>query len=75
MNNQRRKKLREWVKKARDLKSELEDITMEEELAFDSMPEGLQTTTNGMNSEEAIDKLNEAIECVEESIDCVNEII
>ena len=39
------------------------------------MPEGLQSTINGMNSEEAIDKLNEAIECVEEAIDCVDEII
>ena len=75
MNNQRRRKLKEWVVKAQGLKSELESIVMEEEMAFENMPEGLQATMNGMNSEEAIDKLNEAIECVEEAIDCVNEIV
>ena len=75
MNNQRRKKLKDWIRKAQGLKNDLENIAMEEEMAFESMPEGLQSTMNGMNSEEAIDKLNEAIECVEESIDCINEII
>lgn len=75
MNNERRKQLKSWVEKAKILKLQLEKIESEEEEAFDNMPEGLQSTINGMNSEEAIDKLNEAIECVEEAIDCVDEII
>ena len=75
MNNERRKQLKSWVEKAKILKLQLEQIESEEEEAFDNMPEGLQSTINGTNSEEAIDKLNEAIECVEEAIDCVDEII
>ena len=75
MNNERRKQLKRWVEKAKVLKFQLEQIESEEEESFDNMPEGLQSTINGMNSEEAIDKLNEAIECVEEAIDCVDEII
>lgn len=75
MNNERRKQLKSWVEKAKVLKFQLEQIESEEEEAFDNMPEGLQSTINGMSSEEAIDKLNEAIECVEEAIDCVDEII
>ena len=75
MNNERRKQLKSWVEKAKALKFQLEQIESEEEEAFDNMPEGLQSTINSMNSEEAIDKLNEAIECVEEAIDCVDEII
>ena len=75
MNNERRKQLKNWVEKAKVLKFQLEQIESEEEEAFDNMPEGLQSTINGTNSEEAIDKLNEAIERVEEAIDCVDEII
>lgn len=75
MNNKRRKQLREWVSKAELLRSELEEIQSDEEFAFDSMSEGLQSTLNGMNSEEAIEKMNEAIDCVNEAIDCIEEII
>ena len=75
MNNERRKQLKELIKKIEILKSELERIESEEEFAFDSMPEGLQGTLNGMNSEEAIDKMTEAIECIDEAIECIEEII
>lgn len=75
MNKDRRKQLREWLKKAKQLKNELEMIASDEEYAFDNMPEGFQNTLNGMNSEEAIEKMNEAIECVEEAIDNVEEIV
>ena len=75
MNNERRKQARQWIAKARALQSELECIASDEEEAFDNMPEGLRSTINGMNSEEAIDKFNEAIECVEEAIECIEEII
>jgi chaperonin cofactor prefoldin len=75
MNNERRKQLRELIKKIEVLKDELERIENDEEFAYDSMPEGLQATLNGMNSEEAIDKMNEAIECIDEAIECIEEII
>lgn len=74
MNNKRRKQLKEWVNKAESLRSELEMILSDEEFSYDNMPEGLQSTLNGMNSEEAIDKMNEAIDCVNEAIDCIEDI-
>jgi hypothetical protein len=80
MNKNRRQQLREWKNKAtlweeqgEALKSELGSICYDEEMYFDGMPENLQGSTNGMNSEEAIDKMNEAIECLDNAIECVNE--
>lgn len=80
MNNDRRRELREWIKKAEvwieqgeEIKSALESICSDEEMAFDSMPEGLQAGPNGMNSEEAIDAMNEAMECMDNAIEAANE--
>ena len=75
MNNERRKKIREWLKRAGILKRELELICSEEEMSYDMMPENLQGTINGMNSEEAIDKMNEAIDYLNDATDAVEEII
>jgi hypothetical protein len=75
MNNNRRQQLREWIKRIDVIKSELEAILSEEEDYFDMMPENLQGSMNGMNSEEAIDKMNEAIVCIEESVELIEEII
>jgi hypothetical protein len=57
------------------IKSGLESICSDEEYSFDMMPEGLKGTLNGMNSEEAIDKMNDAIVCIEEAIETIEEII
>ena len=89
MNKDRRQQLKMWKKKAalwaeqgEVLKSELEDICSDEEMYFDGMPENLQGGPNGINSEEAIDKMNEAIECLDNAIEyigeaegCIEEII
>ena len=48
-------------------KNILEYIKNEEEEAFDNMPEGLQYSMRGMDSEAAIDNLNEALEYLEEA--------
>lgn len=75
MNNERRKQLRELIKKVEILKGELERIESDEEFAYDNMPENLQSTLNGTNSEEAIEKMNEAIEYIDDAIGCIEEII
>ena len=75
MNNQRRQQLRKWIVKQQNIKSELESILADEEWYFDSMPENLQGSMNGMNSEEAIDKMNDAIACMEEAVENIEEII
>ena len=74
MNKKRRQQLQEWLKKLEILKRELASICSDEEYTFDNMPEGLQNSMNGMNSEEAIDKMNEAAECIEDAISCIEEI-
>lgn len=75
MNNERRKKIREWLKKLGMIKRELEAICSEEEMCYDTMPENLQGAINGINSEEAIDKMNEAIDYLSDAADAVEEII
>ena len=75
MNKNRRQQLKKWIEKMDSIKSELESILSDEENYFDSMPENLQGSMNGMNSEESIDKMNDAIVCIEEAIESIEEII
>ena len=49
-------------------------IVSDEEEAFDSMPEGLQNSDNGMISEEAQDALENAIADLEDAIELLEEI-
>ena len=75
MNKDRRQQLRKLIEKMETLKSELEMIESDEQEYFDTMPENLQGSMNGMNSEEALDKMADAITCVEEAIEAIEEII
>ena len=75
MNNKRRQQLRKLIEKMEILKDELEMIESDEQEYFDMMPENLQGSENGMNSEEAIDKMEDAIACVEEAIESIEGII
>ena len=75
MNNSRRQQLRNWIEKIDEIKEELQSILSDEEMYFDMMPENLQGSQNGMNSEEAIDNMNDAIICIDEAIETIKEII
>lgn len=75
MNNKRRQQLRGLIERMETLKAELEMIESDEQEYFDTMPENLQGSMNGMNSEEAIDKMAEAVLCVEEAIEAIEEIL
>ena len=75
MNKTRRQQLKELVEGINIIKNQLESILCDEEMYFDMMPENLQGSVNGMNSEESIDKMNEAIESIEEAIGSIEEII
>ena len=75
MNKNRRQQLREWTERVNVIKDGLESILVEEEEYFDNIPENLQGSMNGMNSEESIDKMNDAIVCIEEAIESIKEII
>lgn len=74
MNNKRRQQLKMWIERIEAIKSELESICSDEEEYFDKL-ENLQSGPNGMNSEEAIDKMNDAIVCIEEAVEAIEEII
>lgn len=80
MNNQRRKELANIViamesvcmpvdiEELEGIKSDIEMVLMDEEMAFDSMPEGLQYSMRGEASQEAQDNMNEAIDLIDEFI-------
>lgn len=75
MNKIRRKQLKRWLKEMETIKNELESICLDEEEAFDNMPEGIQSSENGMNSENAIDQMNEAASLIDDAISCIEELV
>lgn len=80
MNNQRRKELANIatamenvstpidIEELEGIKSDIEMVLMDEEMAFDSMPENLQYSMRGEASQEAQDNMNEAIDLIDEFI-------
>lgn len=80
MNKQRRKELANIVsamenvstpidiEELEGIKSDIEMVLMDEEMAFDNMPEGLQYSMRGEASQEAQDNMGEAIDAIDEFI-------
>jgi hypothetical protein len=80
MNNQRRRELANIItsvecvcvpvdiEELEGIKSDIEMVLMDEEMAYDSMPENLQGSYRGIMSEEAQDNMNEAIDLIDEFI-------
>lgn len=59
MNKERREELLEVVDLLEDAANRLNEIRDDEQDAFDSMPDGLQTSVRGDAMQEAIDKMDE----------------
>ena len=74
MNKERRSKISKIISDIETIKSKLQDVLSDEEFAFDNMPENLQSSMRGEESEEAIECMNEAIESLDEALDQLNEI-
>lgn len=74
MNNNRRKEIQKAKELIGPVVDLLEGILADEEEAFESMPEGLQSSENGIVSEEAQGLLSDAIAALEEAVDCLEEI-
>lgn len=59
MNKERREELLEVVDLLEDAANRLSEIRDDEQDAFDSMPDGLQSSIRGDAMQEAIDKMDE----------------
>ncbi len=68
MNKQRRQKIRDVRKEIHNCKEDLQKILDEEQDYFDNMPENLQGSVRGSDSEDAIDTMESCIEDLENII-------
>lgn len=68
MNKQRREKIRELRNEIQWCKDKLQIILDEEQDYFDNMPENLQGSMRGSDSEDAIDTMTECIDELDEVI-------
>lgn len=75
VNKQRRNNLSIIKEKINSIRCSLETIKDDEELSFDNMPENLQGSSKGEESEEAIELLEETIEYIEKAIEQLDLII
>ena len=75
MNKARAQELRDLIKKIEYCKDELERIKSDEEYSFDNMPENLQGSFRGEESERIIDELDEILESFEDIVDSLNDVL
>ena len=73
MNNKRRKEISKIVSTLEDVRDRLSDIVDEEQCAFDNMPESIQGSDRGCESEEAIDCLNDPLDSIESALEYLDE--
>lgn len=74
MNKQRRTEVYKIVMELENLKTRLQKVLTEEEIVFDNMPENLQGSMRGEESEEAIEYMENSLESITEAIEELNEI-
>lgn len=71
MNKARRKEIQKVI---RNIETLIQCILSEEQESFDNMPENLQGSWRGTESEDAQGSLESAIDALEEAIACLGEI-
>ena len=71
MNSIRRKQVKDVMIRLEQI---LRNLLKDEQDSFDNMPESLQSSTNGINSEEAQGYLEAAADCVAEAITYLEDI-
>lgn len=74
MNKERRIKILNVIKEIEQIKDKLQKVLNEEETVFDNMPENLQCSMRGEESEESIDYMNDAIDALDNAIEQLEEI-
>ena len=73
MNNKRRKEISKIVSTLEDVRDRLNEVVDEEQSAFDNMPESIQGSDRGCDSEEAIGYLSDALDSVQSALEYLNE--
>ena len=73
MNNKRRREISKIVSTLEDVRDRLSEVVDEEQIAFDNMPESIQGSDRGCDSEEAIGYLSDALDSVESALDYLDE--
>lgn len=74
MNKQRRNEIANILTELENLKSKLDDVLSEEQMMFDNMPENLQYSMRGEESQEAIDNMEGAVSNLEDAINQLEDI-
>jgi hypothetical protein len=75
MNKARRKWLEDIYNRLEVLKDELENISAEEQDAYDNLPEGIQDSERGDAMEENVSDIDDAASSIEEIMDTIQDII
>lgn len=75
MNKQRRKDIDRLKNLINTLKDDLENILNDEQDYFDNMPENLQGSLRGEESEDAISNMEDAIENLSDAIESLEEVV
>lgn len=71
MNNDRRKRLMMLTERLTDVRSFLEDLRNEEEIALEHIPESLQNGDLAQAMAEIVEELDEALSQIDDVINCL----
>ena len=74
MNKQRRTEITNILIELENLKTRLDSVLSEEQMVFDNMPENLQYSMRGEESQDAIDNMEGAVSDLENVISQLEEI-
>ena len=75
MNKTRRRELNALLNDIESVQVELKLILDEEESYYDNMPENLQCSRRGQDSEEAINQIDDAINSLDDAMNSIKRII
>lgn len=73
MNKERRTRIEKVIAQLETLKDEIADIGMEEDEAYNNLPEGIQDSDRGEAMQEAVENLEMAGDTFDDIIDYLNE--
>ena len=73
MNNKRRKEISKIVSTLEGVRDRLSEVVDEEQCAFDNMPESLQGSDRGCDSEVSIGYLSDALDSVQSALEYLDE--